>query len=230
MRKQMKKIGTVLLAAAMTFGLVGCGAKKDSTVVATEAETPSEENEKVIRIGGSGSEDSAMNLELMNVAYKQGYLEDELKKAGYRLDFTFFPGGGPALNEALAAGELDAVVYGDLPAFVGKSNGADTTLIASVNADLQYGIVVANDEIQDPKDLEGKNVIVPEGTAIQYFWENYAAEKRDRYVKSQHDQCGRRRGIPVNDGGCGRDRIYGIRDPVVCLYGSRTYLRYRRGH
>ena len=41
MRKQMKKIGTVLLAAAMTFGLVGCGAKKDSTVVATEAETPS---------------------------------------------------------------------------------------------------------------------------------------------------------------------------------------------
>lgn len=177
MRKQMKKIGTVLLAAAMAFGLVGCGAKKDSAVVATEAETPSEENEKVIRIGGSGSEDSAMNLELMNVAYKQGYLEDELKKAGYRLDFTFFPGGGPALNEALAAGELDAVVYGDLPAFVGKSNGADTTLIASVNADLQYGIVVANDEIQDPKDLEGKNVIVPEGTAIQYFWENYAAEK-----------------------------------------------------
>lgn len=84
MRKQMKKIGTVLLAAAMAFGLVGCGAKKDSAVVATEAETPSEENEKVIRIGGSGSEDSAMNLELMNVAYKQGYLEDELKKAGYR--------------------------------------------------------------------------------------------------------------------------------------------------
>ena len=54
MRKQMKKIGTVLLAAAMTFGLVGCGAKKDSTVVATEAETPSEENEKVIRIGFRG--------------------------------------------------------------------------------------------------------------------------------------------------------------------------------
>ena len=49
MRKQMKKIGTVLLAAAMTFGLVGCDAKKDSAVVATEAETPLEENEKVIR-------------------------------------------------------------------------------------------------------------------------------------------------------------------------------------
>lgn len=73
------------------------------------------------------------------------------------------------MNEAIAAGELDAVVYGDFPAFVGKSNGADTTLIASVNTDLQYGIVVANDEIQDPKDLEGKNVIVPEGTAIQSY-------------------------------------------------------------
>ncbi|MBD8972547.1 MAG: ABC transporter substrate-binding protein, partial [Clostridiales bacterium] len=32
-------------------------------------------------------------------------------------------------------------------------------------------------KIQDAKDLEGKNVIVPEGTSIQYFWENYAAEK-----------------------------------------------------
>ena len=116
-------------------------------------------------------------MELMNVAYRQGYLEDELKKAGYQLDFTLFAGAGPALNEALASDALDVVTYGDLPAFVGKSNGVDTTIIASVNSDLQYGIVAANDEIKEAKDLEGKNVIVPEGTAIQYFWENYAKAK-----------------------------------------------------
>ena len=77
-----------------------------------------------------------------------------MKKAGYKLEFTFFAGGGPSLNEALVSDELDVVTCGDLPAFVGKSNGVDTTLIASVNANLQYGIVVAvaDDKIQDAKD------------------------------------------------------------------------------
>ena len=180
MRVNKKKIlGIVLLSVIMATGIAGCGKTDTKSSGATEetSETVSEQQEKVIRIGGPGSEDSALNMELMNVAYRKGYLKEELKKAGYQLEFTFFAGGGPSLNEALVADELDVVTCGDLPAFVGKSNGVDTTLIASVNANLQYGIVVADDKIQDAKDLEGKNVIVPEGTSIQYFWENYAAEK-----------------------------------------------------
>ncbi len=180
MRKSTKQLGTILLATVMVLGLAGCG-KKDAETETTEANIITTEvadkEEKVIRVGGPGAEESALNMELMNVAYRQGYLEEELRNAGYELEFTFFAGGGPGINEALAADEIDVATYGDLPAFVGKSNGVDTTLIASDNADLQYGIVVANDEIQDAKDLEGKNVIVPEGTAIQYFWENYAKEK-----------------------------------------------------
>lgn len=165
MKIKAGKAGILVLAALTTISF------------ATVTEAASKTEEKEIRIGGPGSEDSALNMELMNVAYRQGYLEDELKKAGYKLEFTFFAGAGPALNEALASDEIDVAVYGDLPAFVGKSNGADTKLIASTNSDLQYGIVTANDEIKEAKDLEGKNVIVPEGTAIQYFWENYAKQK-----------------------------------------------------
>ncbi len=177
MRTNKKKLlGTILLSTMIVAGIVGCG-KKETTSATTEGTSEGTQAEKVIRVGGPGSEDSSLNMELMNVAYRQGYLEDELKKAGYQLDFKFFAGAGPALNEALVADEIDVVTYGDLPAFVGKSNGVDTTIIASVNADLQYGIVVADDKIQDAKDLEGKNVIVPEGTAIQYFWENYTKEK-----------------------------------------------------
>ncbi len=177
MRTNKKKLlGTILLSTMIVAGIVGCG-KKETTSATTEGTGEGTQAEKVIRVGGPGSEDSSLNMELMNVAYRQGYLENELKKAGYQLDFKFFAGAGPALNEALVADEIDVVTYGDLPAFVGKSNGVDTTIIASVNADLQYGIVVADDKIQDAKDLEGKNVIVPEGTAIQYFWENYTKEK-----------------------------------------------------
>lgn len=176
MRNNKKKIlGVLLLSTMIAVGIAGCG-KNAKQASSTKSGTASSE-EKVIRVGGPGSKDSSLNMELMNVAYRQGYLEKELKKAGYKLDFKFFAGAGPALNEALVADEIDVVTYGDLPAFVGKSNGVDTTVIASDNADLQYGIIVANDKIKDAKDLEGKNVIVPEGTAIQYFWENYAKEK-----------------------------------------------------
>lgn len=169
MRIKTKKAEALILAAVAAISITG--GINPALVKAESSE------EKQIRIGGAGSEESALNMELMNVAYRQGYLEDELKKAGYQLDFTLFAGAGPALNEALASDELDVVTYGDLPAFVGKSNGVDTTIIASTNSDLQYGIVAANDKIKEAKDLEGKNVIVPEGTAIQYFWENYAKAK-----------------------------------------------------
>ena len=176
MRK--KRLGAILLTTVLVLSIAGCGNKNAETEEAKADTTVTETtDEKVIRVGGPGTEEAALNMELMNVAYSQGYLESELENAGYKLEFTFFAGGGPGVNEALAADEIDVATYGDLPAFVGKSNGADTTVIASVNADLQYGIVVANDEIQDAKDLEGKNVIVPEGTAIQYFWENYTEEK-----------------------------------------------------
>lgn len=169
MKIKTKKMEALILAVVAAVSVTG--GIKPALVKAESSE------EKVIRVGGPGSEEAALNMELMNVAYRQGYLEDELKKAGYQLEFTLFAGAGPALNEALASDELDVVTYGDLPAFVGKSNGVDTTIIASVNSDLQYGIVAANDKIKEAKDLEGKNVIVPEGTAIQYFWENYAREK-----------------------------------------------------
>lgn len=177
MRNNKKKIlGALLLSTMIAIGITGCGKQNTKQTSSVKSDAASSE-EKVIRVGGPGSKDSSLNMELMNVAYRQGYLEKELKKAGYKLDFKFFAGAGPALNEALVADEIDVVTYGDLPAFVGKSNGVDTTVIASDNADLQYGIIVANDKIKDAKDLEGKNVIVPEGTAIQYFWENYAKEK-----------------------------------------------------
>ena len=45
-----------------------------------------------------------------------------------------------------------------------KSNGIDTTVVASVNGQQQYAVISSNDEIKEAKDLEGKKVIVPQGT------------------------------------------------------------------
>lgn len=43
-----------------------------------------------------------------------------------------------------------------------------------VNPKTQYSILTVSDDIQKPKDLEGKKVIVMQGTVMQYFWEQYA--------------------------------------------------------
>lgn len=54
-----------------------------------------------------------------------------------------------------------------------KSNGIDTTVVASVNGQQQYAVISSNDEIKEAKDLEGKKVIVPQGTVAQFFWDHY---------------------------------------------------------
>ena len=75
-----------------------------------------------LRIGVGGQDDSYI-MELGTFAYTQGYLEEELNAVGYTFDPYIFKQTGPEVNEALASGDLDGAIYGDLPAFTSKSNG-----------------------------------------------------------------------------------------------------------
>lgn len=164
MRKNVfKKFAvTGLIFAAAAFALTGCGKSKASD----DAEL------KEFRVGANSNGDS-FTAYLGNVAYEKGYLEEELNKVGYTLKLETFSGGGSEINEAMASGNLDAAIYGELPAFTSKSNGIETTVIASVNSRQQSAIIAANPDIKEAKDLEGKKVIVPQGTVMQFFWEHY---------------------------------------------------------
>ncbi|MDX0660954.1 hypothetical protein GOD21_29025 [Sinorhizobium medicae] len=42
-----------------------------------------------------------------------------------KVEWTYFRGAGPALNEAVAAKQLDFFLLGDLPAIVGRSRGLE---------------------------------------------------------------------------------------------------------
>ena len=169
---------TVIGASVATFGFTGCGNSKagssDTSEISNESSDAAESSAelKEFRIGAGGSDDSPA-MELASVAYDKGYLEEELNKVGYTVKVSAFQGGGPEINEALAAGELDAAIYGDFPAFTSKSNGIDTKIIALTNGQQQYAVLAANDEIKTAKDLEGKKVIVQQGTVVQYFYEHY---------------------------------------------------------
>lgn len=178
MKKFMRKLAVAVLIAALgAVGLTGCGNPAEEDVqVSPSAEKQEDTALKTIRIGCGGQDDEYI-MEIASLAYKKGYLEEELNAVGYTAEFSAFLQTGPEVNEALASGSLDAAFYGDFPAFLSKSNGIDTTIVALINAKAQYGIITTSEDIKDGKDLEGKKVIVSQGTVSQYFWEQYAAAK-----------------------------------------------------
>jgi sulfonate transport system substrate-binding protein len=185
-----KKLLAVLIGATMIAGVFsGCGGTADSssasdagqtddtaqTTNAEDSENTSDTSElKTLNIGVGGS-DSSYSMELANLAYDNGYLEEELNAVGYTIEISAFQGAGPEVNEALASGSVNAAVYGDFPAFTSKSNGIETTVVATTNKKQQYGVLALGD-ISSASDLAGKKVIVPTGTVAQHFWESYVAE------------------------------------------------------
>ena len=53
-----------------------------------------------------------------------GLLEEEFKKDGIKIQWTFLRGAGPAVNELFANGLLDSSHLGDLPSVVGRASTA----------------------------------------------------------------------------------------------------------
>jgi ABC-type nitrate/sulfonate/bicarbonate transport system substrate-binding protein len=87
---------------------------------------------KEIRIGVAGV--GTGNRPVVGGAYvataaNNGDLENEFKKDGIAVKYVYFAGAGPAVNEALANGQLDFAYQGDLPALVAKAGGLPTKLI-----------------------------------------------------------------------------------------------------
>lgn len=180
-----KKIITLSLVSILAVsGITGCGSNEQKSDVKSttsgSGENKSDGKLTPIRLGVGGQGTNYM-MESANLAYKNGYLEEELKKAGYSLELQAFLQTGPEVNAALASGSLDGAIYGDFPVFTSNGTGISTTVIASVNKKTVYGILTTSKDIKKPKDLEGKRVIVGQGTIMQYFWEKYvAANKLDK--------------------------------------------------
>lgn len=176
-----------ITAVLMAFGIVGCGSvpekeTSDDASVANkdledaDAETVVDTSElKVFRVGCGDATQNQLN-DLAAVAQHSGYLEEELNKVGYTLQVTGFQGQGPEINAALMSGSLDAGNYAEIPALTSKASGADTTVVALSDTQLTYGILASSDDIKTVQDLEGKKIVVQQGTALHYFWEQLVAQ------------------------------------------------------
>jgi sulfonate transport system substrate-binding protein len=125
----------------------------------------------VIRIAypgvGIGNRPAAAGNAVATMHLK-GLLEDEFKKDGIAIRWSFLRGAGPAVNELYANGLLDFSALGDLPSVVGRAGGLKTRVLASVAVRSNVYIAVpADSNVQSVKELRGKRIAVLKGTATQ---------------------------------------------------------------
>lgn len=149
-----KFISTLLVAAAAIF----------STAPSQAEEAPS-----VIRFGDVGfGFGQPFGVGLLAIADAKGFIADEFKGTNTKVEFTYFTGTGPAINEALSNGQLDFASYGAVPNTIGKANGLDTVLIASYGGTTIFGAARPDLDIKSIADLKGKRVAIQKATIIHW--------------------------------------------------------------
>ncbi|QBF28271.1 nitrate ABC transporter substrate-binding protein [Pseudomonas tructae] len=103
-----------------------------------------------------------------DVLRDQQLLEKAFAADGIRIQWNYFKGAGPVINEAFANGQVDFAYLGDLAAIIGKANGLDTRLLAATGRGIKHYLGVApGSNIKTLQDLKGKRVAVFRGTATQ---------------------------------------------------------------
>ncbi len=155
-----KKLLSIFLAVTTVFMLVGCGNSK-------QAEN-TRSTEKVVRIGFPGTQNFIGGV--AGLAQEKKYIDDELSKAGYKVEYKPFAAAGPAVNEALTANEIDIAMYADFPGILSKSKGVETSLIGISDNSMTSAIIVkADSPITSVKDLKGKKIGFTKGTYMQKY-------------------------------------------------------------
>jgi sulfonate transport system substrate-binding protein len=163
----MRRVSAIVLILSFIFSFVSCSSNNTS-----KNKAEGKENEKkIVRLGSAGT--SNFMGELPGVAQENKYIDEELKKIGYEVEYINFPKAGPAVNEAFVGSSIDFAYYGDLPPVVLKSKGQDIKIIGISNSSLNMDLIVQNDsDIKSVKDIKGKKIIVGKGTVYQQYFGN----------------------------------------------------------
>ncbi len=123
---------------------------------------------KTVKLGFPGTNNVFQGL--LGVAQNKRFIEDELEKVGYTIEFASFSGMGPAVNEALAGNKIELAIYADFPGIIAKSRGVDIDLLGIPENKVHASVVVKKDSpIASIKALKGKKVGFTKGTFAQKF-------------------------------------------------------------
>lgn len=103
-----------------------------------------------------------------SIAHWKGWLDEEFRKDGTRIEWFFFRGAGPAVNEALINRQLDFAFQGDLPAILARASGLKTRLLMSSGSRNNLYVAVPPDSgLQSIAQLRGQRVALFKGTSGQ---------------------------------------------------------------
>lgn len=123
---------------------------------------------KTVTLGFPGTNNVFQGL--LGVAQSKRFIEDELERIGYRIEFASFSGMGTAVNEALAGRKIDLAIYADFPGIIARSRGVNIDLIGVPENKVHASVVVKRDsQIASIKALKGKKVGLTKGTFVQKF-------------------------------------------------------------
>lgn len=119
------------------------------------------------------------------IGMQTGSFANAAQSAGAKLDAKSF-NAGPALIEALMAGEIDLGYVGPSPAINGyvRSRGKALRIIAGASSGGALFVVRPGAKIAAPQDLEGKRIAVPQrgGTqdiALRYYARTHGLKTSD---------------------------------------------------
>lgn len=147
-------LSTLLLAATVAFGAAAAKA---------------EDAPATICFGDVGfGFGTPFGVGLQAIADAKGFIADEFKGTPTKVEFTYFTGTGPAINEALSNGQLDFASYGAVPNIIGKANGLDTVILASYGGTTIFGAARPDLDIKSIADLKGKKVAIQKATIIHW--------------------------------------------------------------
>jgi sulfonate transport system substrate-binding protein len=139
-----------------------------AAVLALAATPSAQAAPDVIRIGvatAGGGDPVTWGGSPGGVARDGHWLEEDFKASGIKIEWLFFKGAGPAVNEALSNRQIDFAYQGDLPSLVGRANGVDTRLLlASGTRNNLYVVVPPKSDIQGIRDLKDRKVSIFRGT------------------------------------------------------------------
>ncbi|OZI77831.1 ABC transporter substrate-binding protein [Bordetella genomosp. 12] len=123
---------------------------------------------EVIRIGvatAGGGDPITWGGSPGGVARATHALEDAFKADGVKVEWLFFKGAGPAVNEALSNKQIDFAYQGDLPQVVGRANGLKTKLLLVSGArNNLYVVAPPASPLARIEDLKDRKVSIFRGT------------------------------------------------------------------
>lgn len=174
-----KKIVSMLLTGVMALSLLaGCGGSQAADAGAA-ADSKTEEAAPAAEEAAPAAEasDSAKNITinvgdqaaffLVKVADEKGFFEEEFGKDGITVHSEIFAKMGPAIIEAMAAGDVDLSIVGVFPVVNANNAGNKIMMLASGNfTEDGFRLVAGPDStVSTVEDLKGLKIGVPFGAA-----------------------------------------------------------------